>query len=71
MASLTTNVLQNGTEADRRHAVEEALASVRIEGLEPPPEFHELASRFVAGELGIDELLHFAEDQARTFPARG
>jgi hypothetical protein len=32
MASLTTNVLQTGTEADRRHAVEAALASVGLKG---------------------------------------
>jgi Antitoxin VbhA len=41
----------------RQTALEEALASVRMEGLEPPPSFHEVAARFVNGELTIEQLI--------------
>jgi hypothetical protein len=41
----------------REEALEEALASVRMEGLEPPASFHEAAARFVAGELSLEDLI--------------
>lgn len=38
-------------------AVEEALASARLEGLEPSPEVIEDARQVAAGELDPDELI--------------
>ncbi|MDN5747975.1 MAG: hypothetical protein L0H64_05600 [Pseudonocardia sp.] len=42
--------------AERREAVDEALASVRAEGLEPSPEDLRLFSAVAAGDLTTDEL---------------
>lgn len=51
---LTSNVDQ--AERNRRaRAVASALASVRIESLDPGPEALALAERFVQGELTIEE----------------
>ncbi len=41
--------------AGRREAVDEALASVRLEGLDPGAERHRLLDAFAAGRLGADE----------------
>ena len=41
--------------AVRRARVERALASVRLEGLEPTDEAKAIYDRYVAGELTVDE----------------
>ncbi|MBI2705468.1 MAG: antitoxin VbhA family protein [Actinobacteria bacterium] len=48
-------------EIDVEDAIEEAVASVRLEGLEPTPEFHALAERTKAGEISIDEFVRRVE----------
>ncbi|WP_280156363.1 hypothetical protein [Piscinibacter sp. XHJ-5] len=44
------------TEKDRRRAVTQALASVRIEGFEHDAEYLSLLERYVAGELSLAEV---------------
>jgi len=53
----------------RQIALEEALASVRMEGLEPPPSFHELAARFVDGELTIEQVIEAIHAGRKRHPA--
>jgi hypothetical protein len=44
------------TEADRRRAVTQTLASWRIEGFEPDAQYLALLDRYVAGELTLAEV---------------
>jgi hypothetical protein len=44
------------TEADRRRAVKQTLASWRIEGFEPDAEYLALLERYVAGEITIAQI---------------
>ena len=46
----------------REREVENALASVRMEGLEPPAEAHGIFQRYVNGDLTLLEMGH-AVDQ--------
>jgi hypothetical protein len=40
----------------RENAVEQSLASVRLEGLEPGPHVHEIYGRYINGELTLEEM---------------
>lgn len=44
------------TQDDRRKAVEQTLASWRIEGFEPDAEYLALLDRYIAGELTTEDL---------------
>ncbi|HLH16199.1 MAG TPA: antitoxin VbhA family protein [Bryobacteraceae bacterium] len=57
MARTTAREIGPQERMSRQAALEEALASVRMEGLEPSPAFHAAAARFVAGELSLEEML--------------
>ena len=50
------------TEQDRRNAVDQTLASWRIEGFEPDAEYLALVERFVTGELSTDELRRYLDE---------
>ena len=41
---------------ERRRALNHAVAAVRLEGLEPVPEFFTIAERYVAGEMTLAEM---------------
>ena len=41
----------------RREALRDALAQVRLEGLEPHPAFFDYAERYVRGEITLDEAI--------------
>ncbi len=41
---------------DRKALADSALASLRLEGLEPSAEVQELVGRFVSGEITVGEL---------------
>lgn len=43
-------------ERNRRRAVTEMLASWRIEGFEPDPEYLAMLERYIAGDVTLDEL---------------
>jgi hypothetical protein len=50
-------VTANEIELDnRRLAVESALGSLRIEGMEPEPEAREILDRFARGEMSLTEM---------------
>jgi hypothetical protein len=40
----------------RENAVEQSLASVRLEGLEPGPHVNEIYGRYINGELTLEEM---------------
>ncbi len=42
--------------AKRLNEVSQALASVRLEGLEPGPEAHSIYQRYVDGELTLEQM---------------
>jgi hypothetical protein len=48
----------------RALAVENAVASVRLEGLEPPDEAKTIYQRYVNGELTLDEMGRAIDDYA-------
>ena len=50
------------TEQDRRRAVDQTLASWRIEGFEPDAEYLALVERYVAGELSTDDLRRYLDE---------
>lgn len=56
MAAITTPVTDQ-ERAERRAAAERALASVRLEGLEPTESAKAIFQRYIAGELTIDEMV--------------
>ena len=43
------------TRAERSRALESDVAMIRMQGLEPVPEFFSIAERYVAGELTLDQ----------------
>jgi hypothetical protein len=43
------------TRAERSLALERDVAMIRMQGLEPVPEFFSIAERYVAGELTLDQ----------------
>lgn len=57
------------TEAQRRHNVEQTLASWRIEGFEPDDEYLALLGRYVAGELSLADVRE-ATDQAHALKTK-
>jgi hypothetical protein len=65
MSALPLPPLDADEQRARETAIEEALASVRMEGLEPPPSFHRAAAQFVAGELTLDEFTRFFDRTQR------
>lgn len=50
------------TEQDRREAVDQTLASWRIEGFEPNAEYLALVERYVTGELSTDDLRCYLDE---------
>ena len=56
MASLTTPVTEK-ERAERQASAERALASLRLEGLEPTDSAKAVVKRYICGELTIDELV--------------
>jgi hypothetical protein len=46
----------NQTRLQREREVENALASVRMEGLEPPEEAKSVFQRYVEGDLSLEEM---------------
>jgi hypothetical protein len=42
--------------ADRRYALESALGSLRIEGMELEPEGREILERYAKGEMSLPEM---------------
>jgi Antitoxin VbhA len=46
----------NQTRLQREREVENALASVRMEGLEPPAEAKSVFQRYVNGDLSLEEM---------------
>jgi hypothetical protein len=42
--------------AARRNGIEQSMASVRLEGLEPSDEAKAIAQRYVQGELTVEEM---------------
>ena len=50
------------TEQDRREAVDQTLASWRIEGFEPDDEYLALVERYVTGELSTDDLRRYLDE---------
>jgi hypothetical protein len=44
------------TEAQRRRAVELALANQRLEGIEPSDEYKALLERYVKGEISLQDV---------------
>lgn len=46
-----------GTRTERSLALNADLAMIRMQGLEPVPEFFSIAERYVAGELTLDQFL--------------
>jgi len=52
--------------AEREARIERALASVRLEGLEPTDDGKAIFSRYIEGELTIDEM----DDEIRALHAR-
>ena len=52
--------------AKRQGAVDNALASIRLEGLEPNDAGHAIFRRYVDGELTIDEM----DEEIRALHAR-
>lgn len=49
-------------EDDRRQAVEQTLASWRIEGFEPDAEYLALLDRYITGELTTDALRRYLDE---------
>lgn len=49
--------MDDRTEQERRWDLEQALASARIEGFDPPPEFLVDCERVARGEMSVDDLL--------------
>jgi antitoxin VbhA-like protein len=47
--------LTDQTRADRAREIRLEVASARMQGLEPIPEFFAIAQRYVAGEFNLDE----------------
>ena len=43
------------TRAERSLTLERDVAMIRMQGLEPVPEFFSIAERYVAGELTLDQ----------------
>jgi antitoxin VbhA-like protein len=52
MSADTISVEEQG---QRRAALRDALAQVRLEGMEPHPAFFDYAEAYVRGEITIDE----------------
>ena len=50
------------TEQDRRNAVDQTLASWRIEGFVPDAEYLALVERYVTGELSADDLRRYLDE---------
>lgn len=58
---------QDGLErAQRKAAAEQALASIRLEGLEPTESAKAIVARYISGELTIEELV----EEIRSLNAR-
>ena len=57
------------TEAQRRHNVEQTLASWRIEGFDPDAQYLALLDRYVAGELTLADV-RAATDRAHGLQAK-
>ena len=55
MASIPVRITEE-ERAARRARVEQSIASVRLEGLEPSPEAKAIFARYVSGELTIEEM---------------
>jgi hypothetical protein len=55
----------------RARAVSSALASVRIEDLDPGPEALDIAGRFIEGELTIEEFGTRVSDMQRRLSSNG
>jgi hypothetical protein len=49
-------ILTEASLADRRYAVDCAIGSMRIEGMEPEPEPREVLERFARGEIDLAEM---------------
>ena len=47
--------LTEETSAERTQEVQMEVASARMQGLEPIPEFFRIAARYVAGEFTLDQ----------------
>jgi hypothetical protein len=47
--------LTGKTSAERTREVQMEVASARMQGLEPIPEFFRIAARYVAGEFTLDQ----------------
>lgn len=58
------------TPAERRAALDQALASTRIEGHQPSPEFLADCDKFVAGEMTDDEMAAESLRRARELDAK-
>jgi hypothetical protein len=56
MPAVTTPISEQ-ERAARQAAAERALASVRLEGLEPTDSAKLIFQRYISGELAIDELM--------------
>ena len=49
-------ITTDGARIQRAKEVENALASGRLEGLEPSPEAMEIFQRYIEGELSLEEM---------------
>ncbi len=56
MAAITTPITEQ-ERAERQAAAERALASVRLEGLEPTESAKAVFQRYLSGQLTVDELV--------------
>ena len=69
---MAINSIIDVAERDRRaRAVASALASVRIEDLDPGPEALAIAARFIEGELTIEEVGAQIGDLERRLSSNG
>ena len=54
--------MTESTEQSRREAMTQAIASSRLEGFEPDPEFLALVERYIVGELTTDDLRRILDE---------
>ena len=55
------------TEQDRRRAVDQTLASWRMEGFEPDARYLTLVERYITGELSTDDIRRLLDEAEQEF----
>jgi hypothetical protein len=56
------------TREDRKKAVKRVLANSALEGLEPSPEFLDLLTQYVAGEISLESALEYTKAKYPQIP---